>query len=117
MLVKSSPTVRMTLRPQSHKPIAIPTPPNTRMARGVSARVCATPSEYTNQRATSGPIALLQKKLINQFTQTIRNFYVQNVIIRRIEFLLDLEYYFSNAILQSLSTAAEYPLIILPNQR
>lgn len=60
MLVRSSPTVCMTRRPHSHRPSAMPTPPKTRIARGVSARACAPPSEYSSHRATRGPIALLR---------------------------------------------------------
>lgn len=41
ILVKSLPIVSMTRRPHNHKPIEMPTPPNTRMYIGVSA-VCNT---------------------------------------------------------------------------
>ena len=59
ILVRSSPIVLMTRRPRIHRPREIPTPPYTRIQRGVAAFSWTTPWLPMSHRDTRGPIALL----------------------------------------------------------
>lgn len=59
MGVRSLPKVSITLRPHTHSPAQMPTPPYRSNQIGVGALDTTEPLSYRSQRATSGPIALL----------------------------------------------------------
>lgn len=62
MGVRSLPMVWMTLRPQTHRPTQMPTPPYSSNQIGVGALDITDPLSKTSHRATRGPIALLKAK-------------------------------------------------------
>lgn len=62
MGVRSRPMVWMTLRPHTHSPMQMPTPPYSNSQMGVGSLEVTLLLVYTSQRATKGPIALLVKK-------------------------------------------------------
>lgn len=62
MGVRSLPMVWMTLRPHTHRPMQMPTPPYSSSQMGVGSLEVTLLVVYTSHRATSGPMALLQRQ-------------------------------------------------------
>ena len=62
MGVRSRPMVWITLRPHTHRPAQMPTPPYSSSQMGVASLDSTQPLVYTIHSATSGPMALLQHR-------------------------------------------------------
>jgi hypothetical protein len=62
ILVRSSPMVFMTRRPQVQRPREMPTPPYSRIQMGVLALAITWPVVPVSHRDTRGPIALLRRR-------------------------------------------------------
>lgn len=80
MGVRSRPMVWMTLRPHTHSPMQMPTPPYSNSQMGVGSFEVTLLLLYTSQRATKGPIALLFKKTKQKKHGGIRCYINKSVI-------------------------------------